>query len=80
MQDWQWLVGVVGVPALGWMASAVRTARAETAATARDLAAYKLEVAEKYASIRYLKDVEGRLAASLERIEKKLDAREVNHG
>lgn len=39
------------------------------------LAAYKLEVAKSYASISYIKDVEKRLTAHLERIEHKLDAK-----
>ena len=34
---------------------------------------YKLEVAQKYASIAYLRDVEARLTNHLIRIEKKLD-------
>jgi hypothetical protein len=37
------------------------------------LSAYKLEVAQSYASIAYMKDVEKRLTAHLERIEYKLD-------
>ena len=37
------------------------------------LALYKLEVAQRYASVAYLKDVEARLTNHLIRIEKKLD-------
>ena len=37
------------------------------------LDAYKLDVAKSYASMSYLKDVEGRLTAHLIRIEEKLD-------
>lgn len=39
------------------------------------LAAYKLEVAQSYASLSHLKEVEERLTAHLLRIEAKLDAR-----
>lgn len=38
------------------------------------LSAYKLEVAQNYASISYMKDVERRLTGHLVRIENKLDA------
>jgi len=38
-----------------------------------DLAAYKTKVAEDYASIKYLKDVETRIVTHLEKIEDKLD-------
>jgi hypothetical protein len=37
------------------------------------LSAYKLEVAQNYASITYMKDVERRLTGHLVRIENKLD-------
>ena len=37
------------------------------------LALYKLEVAQRYASVTYLKDVETRLTNYLIRIERKLD-------
>lgn len=39
----------------------------------QNLDAYKLDVAKSYASIRHLKDVEGRLTGHLIRIEEKLD-------
>lgn len=38
------------------------------------LSAYKLEVAQSYASITYMKDVERRLTGHLVRIENKLDS------
>lgn len=38
-----------------------------------NLADYKLAVAEKYASIAHLQEVEGRMIRWLERVEKKLD-------
>lgn len=40
---------------------------------------YKLEVAQKYASMGYLRDVESRLTNHLIRIEKKLDG-QITHG
>lgn len=45
---------------------------AETRELDRALAQFKLEVARGYASVGYLKDVEGRLTAHLLRIEAKL--------
>ncbi len=44
----------------------------------RALDAYKLDVAKSYASMSYLKDVEGRLTAHLIRIEEKLDIHRVS--
>ena len=38
-----------------------------------DLAAYKTEVAKDYASIAYLKDMEGRIVSRIGKIEDKLD-------
>jgi hypothetical protein len=46
---------------------------ANVAAQKERLAAYKLEVAQSYASIAYLKEVEKRLTEHLVRIEDKLD-------
>lgn len=48
-------------------------------AARENLAAYKLEVAQHYASIAYLKEVEKRLTEHLMRIEDKLDRRD-GHG
>jgi hypothetical protein len=77
--EWQQFIGVVAVPAVLWLANAVRAARTETATVVKDLADYKLQVAEKYASVNYLKDVEKRLLDGLERIEKKIDRQGVPH-
>ncbi|WP_417821253.1 hypothetical protein [Terasakiella sp.] len=41
--------------------------------TRKELTDYKLDVAKQYATINYLKDVEGRMTRVLERIERKLD-------
>ena len=43
-----------------------------------DLAAYKLDVAQSYVSMPYMKDVERRLTHHLLRIEVKLDARRLS--
>lgn len=42
---------------------------------AEKLNAYKLEVAQKYASVSHLQDVENRIMNALEKIDKKIDAR-----
>jgi len=75
----------MGVPlpvagALYWIIQRVRgvevranEAKETAAKAAKDLATYKLEAAEKYASIGYLKDVEERLVRVLERIEDRLE-------
>ena len=47
--------------------------RQELVSASRELQAYKLEAAQTFASIGYLKDVENRLTRHLEAIEKKLD-------
>ena len=47
--------------------------RQELVSAGRELQAYKLEAAQTFASIGYLKDVENRLTGHLETIEKKLD-------
>ncbi len=86
--DWVWWIGAVELPALAglfWLIQRVRRDGeaeidgirrrvADAAERLRDgLAAYKLEVAQTYASITYLKDVESRLTEHLVRIEAKLD-------
>lgn len=48
-------------------------AKDTAAKAAKDLATYKLDAAEKYASIGYLKDVEERLLRLLERIDDRLE-------
>lgn len=49
-----------------WMSGAVRK-------VADDLSVYKLEAAEKYASVSHLKEVEGRLASAIERLTNRID-------
>ena len=83
-----WWITVVEMPALAalfWLNwrlnrdidEAIADARheSETGLTflRESLAAYKLEVAQSYASITYLKEVEHRLTGHLIRIENKLD-------
>ncbi|MBS4048178.1 MAG: hypothetical protein KG075_17665 [Alphaproteobacteria bacterium] len=76
--DWQQFVNVVAIPAfavVGWLAWSARV-KAEDA-EAR-LSAFQIEVAQKYASVAYLKDVESRLLQSLAKVEssvEKLDAK-----
>ncbi len=86
--DLMWWATAVELPALaglfwmGWRGRRDTDAEIETNRRACDhahaqlreaLAAYKLEVAKSYASIAYMKDVEKRLTAHLDRIEHKLD-------
>ena len=86
--DLMWWLSAVELPALGglfWltqhqrdrleqaMAQMQAEQRAAIGATRAALADYKLEAAQRYASIGYLKDVETRLTEHLLRIEAKLD-------
>lgn len=86
--DLMWWVTAVELPAMAglfWMAWRTRRDADTDITDARRLcetglsqmrealSAYKLEVAKSYASITYIKDVEKRLTAHLERIEHKLD-------
>lgn len=86
--DIMWWVSAVELPALGglfWLvwrnrhdaddaAEENRRAFERGLAQQREaLAAYKLEVAQSYASLSHLREVEKRLTAHLERIELKLD-------
>lgn len=86
--DLMWWLSAVELPALGglfWLIQRQRERheadlqqlqaeqRAAVTATRAALADYKLEVAQRYASIGYLKDVEARLSEQLTRIEAKLD-------
>lgn len=88
--DLIWWISAVELPALGALFWMIWRARADADTGIEDnrrtferglaqqreaLAAYKLEVAKSYASISYIKDVEKRLTAHLERIEHKLDAK-----
>lgn len=61
----QW-VGLVEIPVVVWLINRRIKDR-------EDLLIFKTDVAEKYASIAYLRDVERRLVAHLERIEDGLD-------
>lgn len=86
--DLMWWLSAVELPALAglfWLTQHQRDRlehlmtqvqaehRAAITATRAALADYKLEVAQGYASIGYLKDVESRLTEHLLRIEAKLD-------
>jgi len=59
--------------ALYWLHTRVTNAESKAAKAAADLVQYKLDAADKYASIGYLKDVEERLVRVLERIEDRLN-------
>lgn len=50
-----------------------RLAQKDVACIARDLNAFKLEVAKEYVSVSHLKEVEDRIMKSLSRIENRLD-------
>lgn len=63
------IAGVVTVLFIFWWRIDGRIKSAE-----KDLSDYRLEVAEKYASVAHLKDVEGRLAISIERLTNRIDA------
>ncbi|WP_300300951.1 hypothetical protein [Ferrovibrio sp.] len=86
--DWTWWLSAVELPVLAglfWLIQRQRDRteqqiaqmqaeqRAAITATRAALSDYKLEVAQRYASIGYLKDVETRLTEHLLRIEAKLD-------
>jgi hypothetical protein len=87
--DWQSFVAVVAIPALGfvgWLAwqARLKAEEVETRLSAKvsdaeaRLSAFQIEVAKKYASVDYLKDVEGRLLQSLAKVEasvEKLDSK-----
>lgn len=88
--DLMWWITAVELPALGALFWMIWRTRADGDTATEDnrrtferglaqqreaLAAYKLEVAQSYASIAYIKDVEKRLTVHLERIEHKLDGK-----
>jgi hypothetical protein len=54
-------------------AQASETRAQETAALAKDLAAYKLSAAQDFASVMDIKDVEQRLAAAIERLTNRIE-------
>ncbi len=67
--EWTDLIPLISLPLIALMAGIWKQIQNCKA----DLAAYKTEVAKDYASIKYLKDVETRIVAHLEKIEDKLD-------
>jgi chromosome segregation ATPase len=86
---WQDFVTIVAVPAFGlclWVAwaalqraeAAEKRALQKVADAEARLSSFMIEVAQKYASVAYLKDVESRLLQSLAKVEssvEKLDAK-----
>ncbi len=69
--EWQHVAGLLAVAAtvsgIWWRL------QQQITANARALDAYKLEAAEKYASIAHLKDVEARLVVSIDRLSDRID-------
>lgn len=74
---WAAWVGGVGLPivlgALGYVNYRIGEAENKAQGALDELAAYKLQVAEKYASITYLKDVEVRIMAGLDKLQRSFD-------
>jgi len=68
--SWIQFIQYAAYPALMAVAGLAWYALKKADAVRDELNAYKLLVAEKYASIGYLKDVEARLVTTLEKIEK----------
>lgn len=64
------IVAIAGLVALVWGKVAARIAAAEERALAvsKELASYKLEVANDYARNGYIKDVEGRLIGQIKNV------------
>ena len=71
--DWQSFVAVIAAPVIAGLIVFTYRAHARVGEVQHQLDAYKVEVAEKYATIGYLRDVESRIADHLRIIEKKLD-------
>jgi hypothetical protein len=75
--DLQWWITVIGIPivaALFWLRFHDRDELDNSLrALKEELANYKLLVATSFVSGSYLKEVEGRIMAHLEKIEKKID-------
>ena len=75
--DLQWWITVIGVPVIGalfWLRFHDREEADKALRNLKDdLANYKLLVATGFVSVASLKDVEGRIMAHLEKIEKKID-------
>ncbi len=64
---WQALGILFALAGLWWRLQSQITANART------LDAYKLEVAEKYASVEHLREVEARLVISIDRLTERID-------
>lgn len=77
--DFQSFVAIGVTPSVAiiawWLNQRVRAAEQKAERAREDLASYKEQVAQHYASISYLKDVENRLFKVLVRIEERLDHR-----
>lgn len=58
----QWLITAIFVPVIGYLVMRINK-------TAADLAQYKTEVAEKYATQSYLRDSETKILKQLDKIE-----------
>lgn len=71
--DFAWWLSAVELPALAGLFWLVQRQRDMAVDLAAALAAYKLDVAQTYASISLLREVETRLTEHLLRIEAKLD-------
>ena len=74
--EWTDFASLISLPLIAIVGFAIRQSQAakKEAGECKDaLAAYKTEVAKNYASMKYLKDVETRIVAHLEKIEDKLD-------
>ncbi len=74
--EWADFVSFISLPLIAVVGFAIRqsqTAKKEAGDCNKALAEYKTEVAQNYASMRYLKDVETRIVSHLEKIEDKLD-------
>jgi hypothetical protein len=75
--DLQWWITVIGIPIVGalfWLRFHDRDELDNSLrALKEELANYKLLVATSSVSGSYLKEVEGRIMAHLEKIEKKID-------
>ncbi len=69
---WVQFIQYAAYPALVAVAALAWRAHQKAESVLAELNAYKLQAAEKYASISYLKDVEQRLVVSLDKIEKTL--------
>lgn len=75
--DLQWWIATIGIPLVGalfWMRLRDRDEVDNALRDLKDeLANYKLIVATSFVSVPYLKDVEGRIMAHLEKIDHKID-------